>query len=34
MDEMGGACSTHESDAERIQSFGPKIWREESTWKT
>jgi len=31
---MGGACSTHGKDEERIQDFGQKAWREETTRKT
>jgi hypothetical protein len=33
-DEMGGACSTHGRYEKRIQNFGGKILKEETTWKT
>jgi hypothetical protein len=33
-DEMQRAYSTHLRDEKCIQSFGRKIWREETTWKT
>jgi hypothetical protein len=33
-DAMGGACSKHGRYEKFMQSFGRKIWREETTRKT
>ena len=31
---VGGACSTHGGEERRVQGFGGKTWRKQTTWET